>query len=322
MVIIIAQIIIILLLVTGVWLISGIRIGEVRPEAKKMARSFLEDFNKRKLNKHISLKKQIEALTNAKKKNFIVESFNEARVILNAQRRGDRMGRIYVFSAVCGAMGLALALLMGNFLLVPVFAVGFTFIPIWVIKLSRASVRKSMNDELEVALSGITTSYMRNDSIIAAIEENLQILNNPIKSVFVKFVNEYNLVDSNVITGIRKMKQSINHEIFTEWCDAIIQCQSDRTLKTTLFPIINKFSDIKSIQAELDTMMMAPFREYMTMVSVLLLIFPILYIINREMFDVLTTTDAGKVILAVISVVVFLGLNKAVSLSEPIEYRR
>lgn len=320
--VIIVQVVIILLLIAGIWLISGMKLREIRPEAKKLAKSFLDDYNKRQRNKHISIKKQVEALTNIKKKNFLVESFNEARVILTSQRRGDRIGRIYVISGVCGLIGLIFALLSSNILLIPVFTVGFTLVPVWVLKLSRASVRKSLNDELEVALSGITTSYMRNDSLIAAVEENLQILNNPIKPVFVKFVNEYKLVDSNVVTGIRKMKQSINHEIFTEWCDAVIQCQSDRSLKTTLFPIINKFSDIKSVQAELDTMMMAPFREYMTMVAVLILIFPILYIVNREMFDILTTTDPGKVILAIISVIVFLGLNKAVNLSEPVEYRR
>ena len=322
MIIIIAQVIIVLLLIAGVWLISNLKVREIRPEAKKLAKSIIDDYNKKKRNKHISMKKQVDALTSIKKKNFLVESFNEARVILTAQRRGDRIGTIYVISGICGAAGLVIALLSQNLLLIPTFTIGFTLIPVWIIKLSRASIRKSLNDELEVALSGITTSYMRNDSIIAAVEENLHILNNPIKPVFVKFINEFKFVDSNVVTGVRKMKQAINHEIFSEWCDALIQCQNDRSLKTTLFPIINKFSDIKSVQAELDTMMMAPFREYMTMVVVLLLIFPILYIVNREMFDILTTTDAGKVILAVISVIVFLGLNKAVNLSEPIEYRR
>ena len=102
MVIIIAQIAIILFLIAGIWLISGIKMREIRPEAKKLAKSFLDDYNKRQRNKHISIKKQVEALTNIKKKNFLVESFNKARVILTSQRRGDRIGRIYVISGVCG----------------------------------------------------------------------------------------------------------------------------------------------------------------------------------------------------------------------------
>lgn len=320
--ILISQILVVVLLVLGVMLVLGIGPKDIRPEAKKLAESAVAAHKKRKSNKHVSIKKQIEALTNVKKNNFLVESFNEARSILTSQRRGDKMGTVYVISGICGAVGLAISVLSSNIFLIPPFTVGFTLIPIWVLKLSRGSIRKSLNDELEVALSGITTSYMRNDSIIVAVEENLQILNNPIKPAFVKFINEYKLVDSNIVTGIRKMKQAINHEIFSEWCDAIIQCQSDRSLKTTLFPIINKFSDIKSVQAELDTMMMAPFREYITMVAVLVMIFPLLYLINREMFDILTTTDAGKVILSAISVIVFFGINKAVNLSEPIEYRR
>lgn len=319
---ILIEIVFVLLLAAGIWLISGLSAAQVKADLKRYARASAIKYSERKRSRRLSLKKQVEALSQAKKSNFLVASFNEARTILTAQRRGEKMGVVYAISGACGVVGVIAALLANNIYLVPPFAVGFTLIPVWVIKMSRAYVRKAMTDELEVALSGITTSYMRTDSIVAAIEENISLLNNPIKPVFVKFLNEYKLVNSNVVIGLKKMKQSINHTIFTEWCDAVIQCQSDRSLKVTLFPIINKFSDIKAVQAELDTIMMAPFKEFITLTAALLLTIPMLYILGREWFDILVGTEIGKIILSLTSVAVFVGINNAVNLVEPIEYKR
>lgn len=316
------EIIIIALLVAAAWCLSGLSIPQIKNDLQRLIRATAIKYSERRRNKRLSLKKQIEILSQAKKSNFIVASFNEARTILTSQRRGEKMRLVYIISAGCGVVGIIAALLANNIYLIPPFAVGFTLIPVWVIKMSRAYVRKSLTDELEVALSGITTSYMRTDSIVAAIEENVPMLSSVVKPVFVKFLNEYKLVNSNVVSGLKKVKHSINHAIFSEWCDAVIQCQSDRTLKVTLFPIINKFSDIKAVQAELDTIMMAPFKEFITLTAALLLTIPMLYIMGKEWFDILVGTEPGKIILSLTSVAVFVGINNAVNLSEPIEYKR
>ena len=42
--------------------------------------------------------------------------------------------------------------------------------------------------------------------------------------------------------------------MFQEWCDALIACQHDRSLKTTLTPIVSKLSDMRVVNGELETM--------------------------------------------------------------------
>lgn len=313
---------IVLLLSAASFLLLGITLDDIIVGVKGIIQYATRKIAERRSKRKLSLKKQIDILVQNKKSNFLVASFNEARNILTFQRHSDRMGRVYAISGFCSVAGVIIALMVENVFLLPTLAIGMTMIPIWIIKMSRGYVRKSLNDELEIALSGVTTSYMRTDNIIVAVEENLGAMNNPVKAVFSTFYNEYKFVNSNVVSGVKKMKASINQDVFSEWCDTIIQCQTDRTLKVALFPIINKFSDVKSVQSELDTLMMEPFREFITMVVVLLLIFPLLFVLGREWFDILVGTTAGQVIVSLTFLVIFVGVNKAVNLSAPIEYRR
>ena len=46
----------------------------------------------------------------------------------------------------------------------------------------------------------------------------------------------------------------IDNTVFQEWCDALIACQHDRSLKTTLTPIVSKLSDMRVVNGELETM--------------------------------------------------------------------
>ena len=46
---------------------------------------------------------------------------------------------------------------------------------------------------------------------------------------------------------IKLMKPKIENDVFHEWCDALAACQYDRSLKTTLTPIVSKLSDMKRI---------------------------------------------------------------------------
>ena len=45
----------------------------------------------------------------------------------------------------------------------------------------------------------------------------------------------------------------VDNEIFWEWCDTLIQCQDDRTLKDTLLPIVAKLTDVRIVNSELKT---------------------------------------------------------------------
>ena len=60
------------------------------------------------------------------------------------------------------------------------------------------------------------------------------------------------MVNPDVQAALRILRGRIDNEVFREWCDAVSDCQHDRSLKTTLPPIVSKLSDMRNVNAELE----------------------------------------------------------------------
>jgi hypothetical protein len=55
-----------------------------------------------------------------------------------------------------------------------------------------------------------------------------------------------------------ELRGSNDNEVFREWCDAVMACQYDRGLKTTLTPIVAKLSDMRIVNGELESLVFGP----------------------------------------------------------------
>ena len=96
-----------------------------------------------------------------------------------------------------------------------------------------ASYKKHLNEELETAISIITTSYLRTEDLIRSVKETLPSINEPVKANFEAFVYAAALINANITSAINSLKMKIPNRIFHEWCGPLIQCQSDRSMKNT-----------------------------------------------------------------------------------------
>ena len=59
-----------------------------------------------------------------------------------------------------------------------------------------------MNEELETAISIITTSYLRTEDLIRSVKENLPYINEPVKANFEAFVYEAELINANITLSL------------------------------------------------------------------------------------------------------------------------
>ena len=117
------------------------------------------------LGKPRNIQDAIMEETNTKKIPYIKRELLEVQDILQTTGRENQFPLLCTASFVLFALGASLAVMMGNFFMVPVLAVGFLFIPLWYIKLTAHTFKKDISAELETALSIITTSYLRNEDI-------------------------------------------------------------------------------------------------------------------------------------------------------------
>ena len=273
-------------------------------------------------NRNPTMRQKIQLSMHKKELRGIRQTISETQTILEITGRQERFGFICVLSLSLLVLGVLIALALNNLFMLPVLAIGFAMLPFWYVLFTSNAFRKHLNAELETALSTITTAYLRSESIITAVEENVSYLNPPVAQVFEGFLAESKLINSNLKYALEKLKGRLHNDTWDEWLDAVIVCQEDKTLKTTLVAIVNKLSDIRIVSAELDYLLYEPVKEYITMAILLIGNIPLLYFLNRSWFETLLHTMPGKVILAICAIAIFVGMAAVIRLSRPIEYKR
>lgn len=262
---------------------------------------------------------ELNVLMGTPAQRFFNQDF-EIKQILKDTGRADRYDAVTRLTLILFAVGAVLALLIGNMYMVPVLGLGFSLIPIWYLRNTSASYKKHLNEELETAISIITTSYLRTEDLIRSVKENLAYINEPVKTTFEAFVYESELINANTTSAINSLKMKIPNRVFHEWANILIQCQSDRSMKNTLPTIVQKFSDVRVVQSELEAMLQEPKREAITMMFLVVANVPLLYFLNKDWFHTLIYTTPGKIALAVCAAIILFSLTQIMKLSKPIEY--
>lgn len=269
-----------------------------------------------------SLRDEVGEFTRRKKQSYLRREIAEVQSILQVTGRTARFPMLCALSLLCFAVGTSIAVILSNFFLVPVMAVGCMFLPFWWIKLTASHFKKDIAGELETALSIITTAYLRNEDILTAAEENIAYLNPPVLSVFKGFVSRVRLVDPDVVAALYDLKSKIENAVYAEWCDALIACQHDRSLKTTLIPIVSKLSDMRVVNGELENMVFEPRKEFIIMQILVVGNIPLMYFLNQDWYHTLMHTPLGQIILSICAAVIFISTAFVIKLTQPIEYRR
>ncbi len=272
--------------------------------------------------KDASIKARVLAVTQKKKVKGIRLLIKETKEILQVTNKTSKFSILCMLSMGLFVGGTASALAISNIILVPVLAIGMALLPFWYVVFTASFYKKQLNSDLETALSIITASYLRTESIISAVDENITYLNPPVVEVFKGFLNKTRLINSNIKFAIEGLKEKIDNDVFKEWCEALIACQHDKNLKSTLLPIVSKLSDMRIVASELEYLMYEPMKEFITMALLLVGNIPLLYFLNRSWFNTLIFHPVGKLILAVTGVVMFVSLAGVIRLSKPVEYRR
>ncbi len=273
-------------------------------------------------SKKPNIRDRARALRAGKKKKGLGAKIQYLQSALNACEKGNKFALVCSSALVLFAIGAVAAVLIDNVFLIPAFSVAFGMIPFIYTRNIISIYEKQTKEELETTLSIITTSYARSDDIVSAVEENLPYIRPPLRENFTAFVGDAMAVSSNIKQALHNLKAKVDDEIFREWCDTLIQCQDDRTLKDTLQPVVAKLTDVRIVNSELNTMMSAVRTEYYTMVGLVVGNIPLLYVLNKDWFHTLIYETPGKIVLGVCGVVIVVTYFFMLKFTKPVEYKR
>ena len=269
-----------------------------------------------------TLRDKMLTIKGKKKSRKLTVELNRIRDALAKTGKGGQFAIACAASILLMVIGCVVAIMIDNAFLIPVFAIAFALIPFAYAKRTVSFYDNHIKEELETALSIITTSYVRTDDIVTAVKENVQYLKPPVKEIFAGFVAENMMISSDIKQSIRHLKEKINNSIFDEWCDTLISCQDDRTLKDTLMPIVAKLTDVRIVNNEIKGMLTAARTEYWMMAAMVVGNIPLLYIINKDWYAALMFTTLGKIVLAVCGLTIIVTALLMFKYTKQVEYRK
>ena len=132
---------------------------------------FAEDLTKSFASREVPISKRIGQLNHPKEAKGIQKTVREAKEMMILTGRGGKFAALCALSLFLAAMGAVICIVIQNYFMLPVLAVGMGLIPFWYVLFTSHSYKKLMNNEIETGLSIITSSYLRSESIITAVEE-------------------------------------------------------------------------------------------------------------------------------------------------------
>lgn len=269
-----------------------------------------------------SLRDKTRNLRGNKKKHPIYKKLIRMKTALAVTGKSKQFTLVCCASLVLFAGGAILSILIDNLFLLPVLSISFALLPFFYTTSTLSYYEKHTKEELETTLSIISTSYIRSDDIVSAVSENINYIKPPLQEVFQAFVGDAVAISSNTKRALMNLKDKVDDDIFAEWCDTLIQCQDDRTLKDTLLPIVAKLTDVRIVNSELKTMLSSVRNEYWMMVALVAGNIPLLYFLNRDWFETLMFTTPGKIVLGICGAVILITALFMMKFTKPIEYKR
>jgi Flp pilus assembly protein TadB len=274
------------------------------------------------LYKEDSLRRKVAIAQGSAKKSKLQSALLDTYNALKATGSENNFAVLCTVALLGFVAGCILTALIGNIIFFPSFTLVSFLIPYSYARGLVYTYNKQIADELETALSIITTSYISNGDIIYAIESSTPYIHPPVQNIFKEFLGGTKLISSNIKLAIAKMKDKINNEVFHEWCNSLIECQDNASLKSVLQPIVSKLSDLRIINAELQTELNGARNQYLIMVFLTVGNIPMLYFLNREWCYSLFATFPGQIILGLTAMSCAITGLLAYRFTRPIEYRR
>ncbi len=199
------------------------------------------------------------------KENAIENFIEETKDMLKATGQTNRFNAIIVLSVALVAVGAIAGVAIGNYYLIPVFAVACGVIPFIFIRFQFIAYNKLVIEELSTAMSSVTISYERTENILIAFKENIENTREPIKSVFISFVNEIEHINPNYEQALENMKNKVDNSVWVEWCEALKRCSRNRSIKHVLSPIVTKLSKVNIVTGKLQNILSDCIKDFWVM---------------------------------------------------------
>ncbi len=246
-----------------------------------------------------------------------------AAICVVALPRGTVTGariRHFLLAIAGMTLGAGIGVLLNNLVLGAALGGVGLLAPIWYTKITERIGQRSEDEQLEITLSVITSSYVQTQDFLAAVQNNLSRIPTPFHNILERFLRELKTTDPSIKSGLYAIRAQYDHPRWREWIDAVIQCQDDRSLVYILPPIVAELSDARRMSAEVATTIAAAWRDYVIIACITLGQIPLLKILNGEWYALLTETFGGQIVMVLVFTAIIVSAFAVWKINKPISF--
>lgn len=215
------------------------------------------------------------------------------RELVSATRTDEKTYLVLMIGSI--AFGLVFGKLVFTDTLLSFITAGFCIIlphAYLIIKGNRAS--QALAENLESAMRIITHEYISSLDIEKAVQNSVDVIDHD--KPFREFLVDCKMVSNNIERNLRRLESKEHNVYFSRWIDQLILVQSDRTQIVNLMPILEDMNDAKTAQHQCDTKVAGAWRDYFTLLFIILLSPLLIRVVQYEWYSYLITTPIGKIL--------------------------
>lgn len=190
-----------------------------------------------------------------------------------------------------------------------------TLLPMALLSYRRTQIVGQWLEDLNSSMMVLSNSYVVTHDIITSIELNVDQLDYP--GPFKDFLVHVKYVDPDVESGLRRIENKVGNAYMSQWIDAMVLAQKDRSLCYVTVAIVESMRDALAVQRETDAAMYAVWRNY-AMVLCLIFAAPLVFrFLMPDAYSVLVTTVMGQFLFFLLLLSVALSVVLALRLNRP-----
>lgn len=167
------------------------------------------------LSRQRSLKYLVAKAQGKVRRSRLQQAVMNVRSALTATHSENKFSLLISVSLIGICAGFLLAALLQNLLLIPIFSGICVVLPYAYVNMLLANYNRRISEELETALSIITTNYVSNDDIIYAVEQSIDYINPPVQQDFnnrcTRVENTANVIGCKIRIMANQQKESYQH---------------------------------------------------------------------------------------------------------------
>ena len=176
--------------------------------------------------------------------------------------------------------------------------------------------KRELAENLESAMRIVTHEYLSTLDIQKAVENSVDVIEHD--KPFREFLVDCKLVSANVERNLRRLETKENNVFFSRWIDQLILTQSDRAQIVNLMPILDDMNDAKTAQRLNESKIAAAWRDYFTLLFIILLAPLLIRFVQHEWYYYLVHTFIGKILSVALLGTLVWATGRALKINQPI----